>query len=562
MYRVTISLLILSIFTLPAFAQEIYAPVVLGERTGGAILLPDGTMKRFVSEGLGENVYKNYSLTSTDGGMTWGDRKFEYEGKRANLPLLAQDGEYHLFPMEVRHEGEGRREIAVNYFIDVWHVRTSNGGTQWEPAQRIFEGYVGSLNCVLQLKSGRILLPFAEWIGGREQGPPFGANETTLVYSDDGGKTWLRSPAQLKAPRHTDYNGSGYGACEPVLIELKDGRVYMLARTEAGRLYESYSHDGGINWEPLRPSRFLGTDAPAAFLRLPDERILLFWNGCEKPQRVGRDGVYGGRDIVHAAISDDECQTWRGFREVYRDPTRNDTPPRTGDRGTAYPMPYLAPNGKVIVMTGQGRAGATFSFDPDWLLEKEARCDFTHNLDDWSVFKPFGPAERWWRDRVQGSVLVDHPEKPGAKALWIRRPDEKDGDGAVWNFPLGRTGEVTLRMMIKEGFGGARIALMDRFFDPADPAGDVEAPFTLTIEPDGHISIADVLSPGVWHTLTFSWSLEERTCVVSVDGEEKVWIQQAYREPLGINYVRVRSLAEEVDSAGLLLEPVEAKVAE
>ena len=542
--------------------EDIYAPVVLGPRTGGAILLPDGTMKRFVSEGLGDNVYRNFSLTSTDGGLTWGNRQFEFEGKRANLPLLAQDGEYHLFPMEVRHEGEGRREIAVNYFIDVWHVRTSKGGTQWEPAQRIFEGYVGSLNCVLQLKGGRILLPFAEWIGGRPQGPPTGANVTTLVYSDDGGRTWQKSPAQLTAPRYTDFNGSGYGACEPVLIELTDGRVYMLARTEAGRLYESYSHDGGITWEPLRPSRFLGTDAPAAFLRLPDGRILLFWNGCEKPPRVGRDGVYGGRDLVHAAISGDECQTWRGFREVYRDPTRNETPPRTGDRGTAYPMPYLAPNGKVIVMTGQGRAGATFTFDPDWLLETEARCDFAHGLDDWSVFKPFGPAERWWRDRVQGAVLVDHPDRAGAKALWIRRPDEKDGDGAVWNFPLGVAGEVTVRLMVKEGFGGARIALMDRSFDPADPAGDIEAPFTLDIEPDGHISIADTLTPGTWHTLKFAWSLPDRTCVVSVDGQETVWLQQAYREPLGVNYIRIRSLAETVDGQGLLLESVEAKVAE
>lgn len=538
---------------------EIHAPVVLGPRTSGAILLPDGTLKQFDADGLGEGLYRNYSITSTDGGRTWSERKFEFEGKRENLPLLDQKGEYHLFPMEVRHEGEGRREIAINYFIDVWHVKTRNGGTEWEPAKRIFEGYVGSLNSIIQLSNGRIILPFAEWIGGREQGPPTGANVTTCMYSDDGGDTWHKSPAQLTAPRPTDYNGSGYGACEPVLIELKDGRVYMLARTEAGRLYESYSDDG-VNWPPLKPSRFIGTDAPAAFLRLTDGRILLFWNGCEKPGRVGKDGVYGGRDIVHAAISDDECQTWRGFREVYRDPTRNDTPPRTGDRGTAYPMPYLAPEGKVIVMTGQGRAGATFTFDPDWLLEKEATSDFSQGLDDWSVFKAFGPAEGWWRDRVPGATLVDHPERPGAKALWVRRPDEKDGDGAVWNFPLGTSGEVTLRLMVKEGFGGATLALMDRFFDPSDPAGDVEAPFTLDIAPDGHISIADSLKPGVWHTLGLRWNLAERMMVVSVDGEDKVWRMQAYREPLGVNYLRIRSTASGVDTAGLLVESVAARV--
>ena len=127
-----------------ALADEIYAPVVLGPRTSGTILLPDGTLKQFEADGLGEGLYRNYSITSADGGKTWSERKFEFEGKRENLPLLAQDGEYHLFPMEVRHEGEGRREIAVNYFIDVWHVKTRNGGTEWEPAKRIFEGYVGS----------------------------------------------------------------------------------------------------------------------------------------------------------------------------------------------------------------------------------------------------------------------------------------------------------------------------------------------------------------------------------------------------------------------------------
>jgi hypothetical protein len=223
-------------------------------------------------------------------------------------------------------------------------------------------------------------------------------------------------------------------------------------------------------------------------------------------------------------------------------------------------MPYLAPEGKVIVTTGQGRAGATFTFDPDWLLETEAKSDFTNGLEDWSVFKPFGPAEGWWRDRVAGSVLVDHPEKSGAKALWIRRPDEKDGDGAVWNFPLGLTGEVSVRLMVNAGFGGANITLMDRFFDPADPAGEIEAPFNLAIQPDGHISIAHALTPRTWHTLRFQWSLPTRTCVVSVDGVEKVWLPQAYREPMGVNYIRIRSTAEGIDEAGLLVESVEAKV--
>jgi len=271
-------------------------------------------------------------------------------------------------------------------------------------------------------------------------------------------------------------------------------------------------------------------------------------------------GVYGGRDVLHAAISDDEGATWLGFREIYRDPTRTDSPPKRGDRGTAYPMPYRAPDGQVIVMCGQGRAGGTIIFDPDWLLATHAEDDFAAGLGAWSVFKHFGPAENWWRDRTQGPVLIDHPDSPGAKALHIRRPDEKAGDGAVYNFPMGRSGVLTLRLKLQSGFGGAAIALMDRFFNPTDERGETEAPFTLNIRPDGHISLAGRLQMDTWYTLTFEWDLAARTCVVFVDGAPMVYLKQAYREPMGINYVRIRSTAEDVDSAGMLIESVSVDV--
>lgn len=543
-------------------SAEAFAPQVIGPRMGGAILEPDGSLKRFTSVGVGDGVFKNYAHTSTDNGITWSEGAFIYEGIRAQLPLRDKEGEYHMFPMVLRDESNGgRKDIGVNYFIDVWHTRTINGGSEWEPGKRIFEGYVGSINCVMQLSNGRIILPFAEWIGGRKQGPPTGANVSTCVYSDDGGATWKKSDAALTAPRATDFNGSGYGACEPVVIELKDGRVYMLARTETGRLYESWSPDG-VNWEPLRPSRFLGTDAPANFLRLPDDRILLFWNGCEKPTRLNGDGVYGGRDLLHAAISDDEGKTWRGFREIYRDPTRNETPPRKGDRGTAYPMAYQAANNKVIVMTGQGRAGGTVLFDPDWLLETEASCDFSHGLEDWSVFKPFGPAVVWWRDRVQGAELLAHPESEDKQVLHLRHPDDKGVDGAVWNFPLGTSGELTMKVMLQSGFGGVTISLMDRFFNPTDVRAAVEAPFAFPIAADGRIALRQPELPlDTWVTLGFRWDLATRTCVVSVDGEDRVWLDQAYREPMGVNYVHFRMDGDTITEKGLLIESVSASVA-
>jgi len=541
-------------------AKDVWEPVLLGPRRGGVVLRADGTLKTFVSEQVEGDTYRNYSMTSSDGGVTWSGRRFEYEGPRAFLPLLDRDGEYHLFPMVARREGEGRT-IAVDYFIDIWHLKTRNRGAEWEAPKAIFEGYVGSINGVAQLSNGRIVLPFAEWLGDRTVGPPVGANVVTCVYSDDGGDTWRRSPAQLTAPNYTDFNGSGYGACEPCIIELEDGRIYMLARTDAGRMYESFSDDG-VHWQPLRPSEFMGTDAPAGFLRLPDERIVVFWNGCEKPPRVNGAGVYGGRDALHAAISDDECNSWRGYREVYRDPTRNESPPRRGDRGTAYPFPYRAPDGKVIVVTGQGRSNGTLLFDPDWLVETHREDDFSKGLEGWSVFKHVGPAQGWWQDRVQGPALIDHRDQPGAKVLHIRRPDDRPGDGAVWNFPMGRTGDLTMRILVREGFGGAAISLMDRFFNPTDPNGDLEAVYSLPIRPDGHISLKHALEPGAWHTLRFQWDLPGRMGVVWVDGAQAVYLEPARPKARGVNYVRVRSTADQPDPAGLWLERVSVDVAD
>jgi len=538
-------------------AGKVWAPVIIrmgGPGRSGIVRTPDGALKTFITK----DGNRNYSVISRDGGITWGEEKFEYEGPAAFLPLLDKDGEYHLFPLVQRREGEGRSP-AVDYFIDIWHMKTQKGGTVWEKPKRIFKGYVGSVNGLTQLSNGRIILPFAAWIGGRPEGPPTGANVTTFVYSDDGGNTWHKSPAELTAPCYTDFNGSGYGACEPSTVELTDGRVYTLVRTETGLLYESYSPDG-VHWQELQPSRFLSTDAPVAFLRLPDKRLLVFWNGCEKPPRVQGNGVYGGRDALHAAISGDDGKTWRGYREVYLDPTRNDPPQRFGDRGTAYPFAYLGQQGKVIVATGQGRSDARIMFDPDWLLETSRRDDFSQGLESWSVFKSIGPASRWWRNRVQGAVLVDHPDKPGAQALHIRRPDENDGDGAIWNFPMGRKGDLRMRIKLQEGFGGAVISLLDRFFDPQDANGDTDAVYSLRLTSEGNISLQNRLETGRWYDLRFQWDLPKRTCVVAVDGKPTVWLKPSYRQAPGVNYLRFRSTAPVPDPAGMLVEYVEVDV--
>ena len=76
---------------------------------------------------------------------------------------------------------------------------------------------------LVQTRGGRLLVPVARAVGKFEGD----RDESLVFYSDDSGKTWQRSePAPLPdGPR---------GMAEPCVIELKDGRLLMMARGGLG----------------------------------------------------------------------------------------------------------------------------------------------------------------------------------------------------------------------------------------------------------------------------------------------------------------------------------------
>ena len=65
-----------------------------------------------------------------------------------------------------------------------------------------------------------------------------------------------------------------------MLLELGDGRVWMLVRDRGGRLWQSFSPDGE-RWPALERSPFISSDSPAELLRLRNGNILLLTNACQ-----------------------------------------------------------------------------------------------------------------------------------------------------------------------------------------------------------------------------------------------------------------------------------------
>lgn len=86
------------------------------------VALRDGTLARY---GVDRDTNKLHSQTSHDGGRTWGEDHVEcdvFPGMLSGIPLLAHDGEIHITALALRGKG---RQIAVDRFIDVWHLRTT-----------------------------------------------------------------------------------------------------------------------------------------------------------------------------------------------------------------------------------------------------------------------------------------------------------------------------------------------------------------------------------------------------------------------------------------------------
>ena len=525
------------------------------------VQLPEGLLAGLSTRVEGEQCLVE-RVESSDSGQTWGDAetllRISEEPDKWGLPeaLADSDGGIHLFFLKHRdgdpydhRAGEAdkakAKELSLQTCIDIWHSRSEPGSWQFPPPRCVWRGYTGALNSVVQMRNGRILLPFSFRVDkhwrkrGREHEDftYWGYFRSTLLYSDDHGENWQLSPAELRVP--VPDISYAYGACEPVVVERGDGIVWMLIRAQMGRFYECFSEDG-LQWSTPRPTFLISSESPAGLSRLSDGRTVLLWNAC-----LRFPYAYGGRHVLHGAVSEDEGRTWRGFREVYRDPLNSEPPPTSGDHGTAYPFPIATSDGKVIFFSGQGKGRrALAQLDPDWLCETEQFDDFASGLDEWSVFGTLGLG------------LVPHPEHQDRQVLKIGSSGGEMPEAAVRNFPLFPRGTLSLRMQLRRGATGATLLLTDHFSVPFDFEDGLHSVFAVEIGSDGRIGGAAALPDGQWCSLQLSWDCAEHCCQVLADGREVCELPQL-RETLGPCYLRLRAPDfSRNDEAGFLVESV------
>ena len=280
------------------------------------LVLRDGTLFAAWAEFYGgardDAPARIAAARSTDGGRTWGGRTVIQENSgQANVMsvslLRSRTGDVLFFYLQKNSLSDLKAYVR----------RSTDDAKTWGPPVLVTadDGYHVMNNArVIQLKSGRLLAPVASTKQVWTKNDDF---RTSVYLSDDDGRTWRRGRTLLTAPKR--------GAMEPGLVEMKDGRVLQIIRTQTGYIWRSFSSDGGDTWTEAAPWNIEAPESPSTLVTVPGTGDWLLvlnpkveWSNPEKTVLGANHG--GARTPLAAMISKDEGKTWSKPRNLESDP--------------------------------------------------------------------------------------------------------------------------------------------------------------------------------------------------------------------------------------------------
>ena len=104
----------------------------------------------------------------------------------------------------------------------------------------------------------------------------------------------------------------GFG--EPKLVELADGRVWMVFRTCLGHLWQAFSEDGGRTWGEPASTGLVSPLAPLNAQRVPDrDAVVVVWSHAEPTASTvwrREHNHWFPRGPMVFAVSHDHGATW------------------------------------------------------------------------------------------------------------------------------------------------------------------------------------------------------------------------------------------------------------
>ncbi len=288
-------------------------------------------------------IQDNHLMMSMDEGATWTRRSTLYDGTKPGIPrpslafLKSRDGVLVLVYTDsstmVWEVDDSKEELAFlrKPRLDVWTIRSLDGGKSWRDRQRIMEGWCGAFGGIIQTRSGQIVAAIQNMLLDPVR------HVVLHAVSTDNGQTWTLSNS-------LDIGGSGHhdGLCEQTLIERIDGQLWILIRSNYDRFWEAVSDDEGSTWRLTKPSRIDASSSPGYMTRLASGRLALVWNRLYPEGMAAEEwnakpyGRRGGSDtetphysVVSAswqrqelsiAFSQDEGNTWSRPQAIVGEP--------------------------------------------------------------------------------------------------------------------------------------------------------------------------------------------------------------------------------------------------
>lgn len=338
----------------PAIALDPRATPIAGLPLGPFVRLGNG---RILAVDAPADV-----LTSDDEGRSWQRRPMFGEATdyaiRPERALLALPGGAVILAFandreRANWQWDPAKLDSPGAKLPTYAVRSPDGGRTWEKPQKLHDEWTGAIRDVIRTRKGRVV--FTSMMLFHDPG-----RHTVLSYgSGDEGRTWQRSNI-------IDLGGAGHhsGATEATVEQLRDGRLWMLIRTNWNVFWEAFSEDDGRSWRVIRPTAIDASSSPGLVKRLKSGRLVLVWNRLNPegrtdfPLRDDRNFAEVPASVhrleLAVALSDDDGRTW----------TRPAVVARVKKGSLAYPYLFEARPGELWITTMQGGLRAK-------LLEKD-----------------------------------------------------------------------------------------------------------------------------------------------------------------------------------------------
>ena len=205
--------------------------------------------------------------------------------------------------------------------LPTYVVRSIDGGKTWLEPQKLHDDWTGAIRSIIETSKGTVVFTSMKLLHN------FGRHAVLTYISKDNGATWTAS----NILDNSSSKGHHSGLMESTVVELKDGRLWHLIRTNWDYIYESFSVDEGLTWDSPKKTNFDASSSPHSIIRLQSGRLILVWNrlypegktetprfGGEKDPNLSEVAASWMRHELSISFSEDDGKTWTAPRVIAR----------------------------------------------------------------------------------------------------------------------------------------------------------------------------------------------------------------------------------------------------